>query len=67
MRIVRRDFARYNALQGDDLDEDSEYGWKIIHTDVFRLPKHANLFAAILGMSGTLSMTRLYSICYEKW
>ena len=49
MRVVRRDFARYNAMQSDALDDDTEYGWKIIHTDVFRIPQHAMLFAAIIG------------------
>uniref|UniRef100_A0A2P2I5S5 Transmembrane 9 superfamily member n=1 Tax=Hirondellea gigas TaxID=1518452 RepID=A0A2P2I5S5_9CRUS len=50
MRIVRRDFARYNELDPDEKDTDTEYGWKIIHTDVFRIPCRANYFCAILGV-----------------
>lgn len=51
MRVLRNDFARYNVGEDDveDIDGD-EYGWKIIHTDVFRFPAHKNLFCAILGI-----------------
>lgn len=51
MRILRRDFARYNSLEEEAADDvDTEYGWKIIHTDVFRLPQYTTLFCSILGM-----------------
>jgi len=53
MRIVRRDFARYNDLEMEDESNDAEYGWKIIHTDVFRIPKYPSLFSAILGNTYT--------------
>ena len=51
MRILRNDFARYNVTDEegmDDLDQD-DYGWKIIHTDVFRFPGHRALLCSILG------------------
>lgn len=50
-RVLRNDFARYNVNEEgrEDVDSD-EYGWKIIHTDVFRFPKQKSLFAAILGV-----------------
>uniref|UniRef100_T1ITP6 Transmembrane 9 superfamily member n=1 Tax=Strigamia maritima TaxID=126957 RepID=T1ITP6_STRMM len=51
MRVLKNDFARYNMDDDDaeDMDND-EYGWKIIHTDVFRFPPNKNLFCAILGV-----------------
>ncbi|XP_050720924.1 transmembrane 9 superfamily member 1-like [Eriocheir sinensis] len=50
-RVLRNDFARYNISEEgrEDVDSD-EYGWKIIHTDVFRFPKQKSLFSAILGV-----------------
>ncbi|XP_076064270.1 transmembrane 9 superfamily member 1-like [Oratosquilla oratoria] len=50
-RILRNDFARYSMDEegSEDIDGD-EYGWKIIHTDVFRFPLQKNLFSAILGV-----------------
>ncbi|KAB7494469.1 Transmembrane 9 superfamily member 1 [Armadillidium nasatum] len=50
-RILKNDFARYNLDEKSLEDaEGDECGWKIIHTDVFRIPKHINLFSAILGV-----------------
>ena len=53
MRVLRNDFARYNLSdeEGDELDQD-DYGWKIIHTDVFRFPAHKSLLCAVLGEDG---------------
>ena len=48
-RVLKNDFARYNVDEEDDVIEDEDNGWKIVHTDVFRFPKHKNLFCAILG------------------
>jgi len=51
MRILKNDFTRYNANDEesmDDLDQD-DYGWKIIHADVFRFPGHRALLCSILG------------------
>ncbi|XP_061877222.1 transmembrane 9 superfamily member 1 [Entelurus aequoreus] len=52
MRVLRNDFARYNATEEagcDDLDQ-GDNGWKIIHTDVFRFPPYKSLLCAILGV-----------------
>ncbi|ESN97463.1 hypothetical protein HELRODRAFT_157541 [Helobdella robusta] len=49
-RILKKDFARYNLEDDDNLDADDDNGWKIIHTDVFRFPAYKSLFCAILGV-----------------
>ena len=49
--MLKNDFARYNVDEEDDVIEDEDNGWKIVHTDVFRFAKHKNLFCAILGLS----------------
>ncbi|KAJ6632917.1 Transmembrane 9 superfamily member 4 [Pseudolycoriella hygida] len=48
VRTLRRDIARYNT---EDNIEDTleETGWKLIHGDVFRPPRHPRLFAAVIG------------------
>ncbi|XP_053651003.2 transmembrane 9 superfamily member 1 [Cherax quadricarinatus] len=50
-RVLKNDFARYNVDDEvrDEVDSD-DYGWKIIHTDVFRFPKRKSLFSSILGV-----------------
>lgn len=49
-RILKNDFARYNMEDDEDVINDDEIGWKIIHTDVFRFPAQKSLFCAILGL-----------------
>ena len=51
MRILRNDFARYNLSDEEGMEEldQDDYGWKIIHTDVFRFPGQRALLCSILG------------------
>uniref|UniRef100_A0A1I8JKR5 Transmembrane 9 superfamily member n=1 Tax=Macrostomum lignano TaxID=282301 RepID=A0A1I8JKR5_9PLAT len=48
-RILKKDFARYN-LEDEEADEDSDNGWKTVHNDVFRPPKHKCFFSATIGV-----------------
>ncbi|KAH8491946.1 hypothetical protein H0E87_021515 [Populus deltoides] len=55
LRILNNDSVKY--ANDEELAEDQEEtGWKCIHGDVFRYPKHKSLFAACLG-SGTQLLT----------
>lgn len=60
LRTVNRDVSRYNAIDlSDDIQED--FGWKLVHAEVFRQPQHPMLlsilngsgaqFAAMLGVA----------------
>ncbi|KAI8929878.1 Endomembrane protein 70-domain-containing protein [Entophlyctis helioformis] len=52
MRTLKRDFARYQHEEGLlDMDRDlgDEYGWKLVHGDVFRPPPHLTFFSALNG------------------
>ncbi|XP_022638975.1 transmembrane 9 superfamily member 2 isoform X2 [Vigna radiata var. radiata] len=55
MRVLKNDFMKY-AQDEEAADDQEETGWKYIHGDVFRFPKHKSLFAASLG-SGTQLFT----------
>lgn len=49
IRVLRRDFQRYNA-DPESLEEDrEETGWKLVHGDVFRKPEYAELLAVYVG------------------
>jgi transmembrane 9 superfamily member 2/4 len=66
VRALRKDIARYNRLDNinlddlsgtsvvgdDDIQEDS--GWKLVHGDVFRSPRHALLLSMFLGNGAQL-------------
>ena len=62
IRTLRRDIARYNT---DDNYEDTleETGWKLVHGDVFRPPKHPRLFAAVVGSGMQIFFMALITIC----
>ncbi|KAG5531885.1 hypothetical protein RHGRI_026482 [Rhododendron griersonianum] len=55
MRVLKNDFMKYAHDEETD-DDQEETGWKYIHGDVFRFPKHKSLFSAALG-SGTQLFT----------
>ncbi|TGZ59575.1 hypothetical protein CRM22_009000 [Opisthorchis felineus] len=48
VRTLRKDIAKYNR---DDDAEDilEESGWKLVHGDVFRPPRHIRLLTALFG------------------
>jgi transmembrane 9 superfamily protein 2/4 len=63
VRALRKDIARYNRLETFNLDENSEAvedgvqedsGWKLVHGDVFRGPRHALLLSVLLGNGAQL-------------
>ncbi|PAV82301.1 hypothetical protein WR25_07250 [Diploscapter pachys] len=51
VRTLRKDYARYHKDDNlDDLDDVvEEYGWKLVHGDVFRPPQLPLLFSSVIG------------------
>lgn len=48
LKAIKNDFARGKGI--DDIDDPlEESGWKLIHGDVFRPPKHAQFLCSIVG------------------
>ncbi|KZF25183.1 hypothetical protein L228DRAFT_243977 [Xylona heveae TC161] len=66
LRALRKDIARYNRLDTVNLDDLSgtevgvedgvqeDSGWKLVHGDVFRPPKHILLLSVFLGNGAQL-------------
>lgn len=53
MRTVTRDIGRYNAIdQIDDVQED--FGWKLLHGEVFRAPERLMLLSVAIGSGAQL-------------
>jgi hypothetical protein len=46
MRVLKSDYTRYN----DEEQDEEDYGWKLVHGDVFRFPPNKNLFCAFVGV-----------------
>ncbi|KAF9012356.1 hypothetical protein BDQ17DRAFT_1343744 [Cyathus striatus] len=53
MRSVSRDISRYNAI---DLSEDvqEDWGWKLVHGEVFRTPKNPMILSVMVGNGAQL-------------
>lgn len=51
LRTLHRDIARYNQLDNAE-DAQEEFGWKLVHGDVFRPPRKGMILSVFLG-SGT--------------
>lgn len=52
LRIVRKDFREYEAIDGDE--ETDDYGWKLLHGDVFRFPRLLTVLCPLLGTGAQL-------------
>lgn len=51
LRTLHKDIARYNQMDSAE-DAQEEFGWKLVHGDVFRPPRKGMLLSVFLG-SGT--------------
>lgn len=69
LRTVHKDLAKYNAAN-DAEDVEEEYGWKLLHGDVFRPPTKGLLLTVFLGSGvqiGVMSFITLCSyLCFYK-
>ncbi|ORY95586.1 hypothetical protein BCR43DRAFT_515700 [Syncephalastrum racemosum] len=59
LRALHKDISRYNAVEAQE-DVQEDYGWKLVHGDVFRPPTRPMLLSVFVG-SGTqlIAMTAL--------
>ncbi|KAK3605598.1 hypothetical protein CHS0354_005902 [Potamilus streckersoni] len=48
LRTLHKDIARYNQMDSSD-DAQEEFGWKLVHGDVFRSPRKGMLLAVLNG------------------
>ncbi|KAH6855880.1 hypothetical protein B0I37DRAFT_338428 [Chaetomium sp. MPI-CAGE-AT-0009] len=76
VRALKKDIARYNrldqlnledlsgtsALMEDGVQEDS--GWKLVHGDVFRTPKHPLLLSILVGNGAQLFVMTGFTIAF---
>jgi transmembrane 9 superfamily protein 2/4 len=51
VRNLRRDYDRYARVPTDEekSEDQEEFGWKLVHADIFRPPKHPMMLAVGIG------------------
>ncbi|CAE8641101.1 unnamed protein product, partial [Polarella glacialis] len=56
IRVVRSDLSRYLQIPDEELNAvEEETGWKLLHADVFRPPKHRLFFCSAVGAGAQLA------------
>ena len=68
VRNLRRDFSRYNRLASDEekAEDLEEFGWKLVHADVFRPPSFSPLLLAVCcGTGAQLLCMSLLTILFS--
>ncbi|KAG9742244.1 endosomal P24A protein-like protein, partial [Aureobasidium melanogenum] len=74
LRTLRKDIARYNRLDdlglddfgGTSLDDtvQEDSGWKLVHGDVFRPPRHPMVLSILVGNGAQLFMMTGFTIAF---
>ncbi|KAK0317692.1 Transmembrane 9 super member 2 [Friedmanniomyces endolithicus] len=74
IRTLRKDIKRYNRLDqlrlddfsGDNMEDGvvEDSGWKLVHGDVFRSPKHALALSVLVGNGAQLFMMTGFTIAF---
>lgn len=64
-RTISKDISRYNAIDlADDVQED--YGWKLVHGEVFRQPQRPMLLSVLVGngfhLAGMVLVTLVFAL-----
>jgi transmembrane 9 superfamily protein 2/4 len=63
VRSLREDIVRYNSTETlEDLTE--EFGWKLVHGDVFRRPRYSVLFSVLIGNGAQVLLMFLSTIFF---
>lgn len=61
LRTLHKDIARYNQIEtGDDAQE--EFGWKLVHGDVFRPPRKGMILSVLLGSGAQVFFMTLITL-----
>ncbi|CAF0949458.1 unnamed protein product [Adineta ricciae] len=66
LRTLFKDIARYNqmieTINEDDAQE--EFGWKLVHGDIFRSPPHGLLLAVLIGNGMQIAIMSLITLVF---
>lgn len=63
LRTLHKDIARYNQIDsGEDVQE--EFGWKLVHGDVFRPPRKGMLLSVLLGSGVQVFFMTLVTLAF---
>ncbi|XP_053555208.1 transmembrane 9 superfamily member 2 [Bombina bombina] len=62
LRTLHKDIARYNQIDSSE-DAQEEFGWKLVHGDIFRQPKKGMLLSVFLGQGTQIFIMTFITLC----
>ncbi|XP_020632629.1 transmembrane 9 superfamily member 2-like isoform X1 [Orbicella faveolata] len=63
LRTLHKDIARYNQMDSAE-DAQEEFGWKLVHGDVFRPPKKGMLLSVMLGCGTQIFIMVFFTLVF---
>lgn len=63
LRTLHRDIIRYNQMESSE-EVQEEFGWKLVHGDVFRAPRHGMLLSVMVGSGVQLFVMMLITLFF---
>uniref|UniRef100_A0AC35UBU4 Transmembrane 9 superfamily member n=1 Tax=Rhabditophanes sp. KR3021 TaxID=114890 RepID=A0AC35UBU4_9BILA len=63
MRTLHRDIIRYNQFDNEE-DAHEEFGWKLLHANVFRPPKQVMFLAVFVGSGSQILLSSAVTILF---
>lgn len=63
LRTLSKDISKYNEINLDD-DISDETGWKLVHGDIFRPPKHKLILSVLIGSGVQIFFMTLVTILF---
>lgn len=63
LRTLKNDIMKYNEVNLDD-DISDESGWKLVHGDIFRPPRHKLIFCVLVGSGVQIFLMTLVTIVF---
>ncbi|KAL5105064.1 Transmembrane 9 superfamily member 2 [Taenia crassiceps] len=64
VRTLRRDFLRYDKMESESNGTQEEFGWKLVHGDVFRAPRYPMLFAVLIGSGVQMALMSVITLFF---
>ncbi|VDK40356.1 unnamed protein product [Taenia asiatica] len=64
VRTLRRDFLRYDKMESEPNETQEEFGWKLVHGDVFRAPRYPMLFAVLVGSGVQMALMSVITLFF---
>lgn len=65
LRTVHKDISRYNQVDLDD-DIQEDFGWKLVHGEVFRPPRKRMLLSVAVGSGAQMLAMSAVTLCKAR-